>query len=83
MKNEEALKIVKEIEKLDKKIMTLEFAKAGKQARLKLICIHDDIEWKYEFSEGGYLDPSEYISKLICKTCGKVLKEIRKPGGFC
>lgn len=82
MGNDEALKLKKEIEKLDKKITTLQFAKAGSQRRLELICSHNDLEWKYEFHEGGYLDQSEYISKLVCKVCGKVLKQERKPGGF-
>jgi hypothetical protein len=82
MANDEALKLKKEIEKLNKKIITLQFAKACSERRLELICIHDDLDWKYEFSGGGYLERSEYISKLVCNVCGKVCKEVRKSGGF-
>jgi hypothetical protein len=80
--NQEALNLKKEIEKLDKKIMTLEFARAGSIERLGLICIHNETEKKYEYFGGGYLDRCKYVNKIVCKVCGKVLIEDVKIGSF-
>lgn len=81
--NQEALDLKKEIEKLDRKIMTLEFARAGSRRRLELICIHNETEKKYEYIGGGYLDRCKYVNKIVCKVCGKVLLEDIKLGGYC
>jgi hypothetical protein len=81
--NQEAIDLKKEIEKLDRKIMTLEFARAGSQRRLALICIHNETEKQHDYQEGGYLDREKYIDKVVCKICGTVLTEDIKVGGFC
>jgi hypothetical protein len=82
MENGDALKLKKEIAKLDKKIMTLEFARAGSKRRLEAICIHNDLERRSEYQPGGYLDKSKYIHKIICTVCGKVLQEKVEIGSF-
>lgn len=80
--NQEALDVKKEIEKLDRKIMKLEFAKAGSLRKLVAVCIHNEIDKKYEYEPGGYLDRCKYINKIVCKTCGKVIEEEVTIGGF-
>jgi hypothetical protein len=80
--NQEALNVKKEIEKIDKKIMRLEFARAGSIRKLETVCIHDETEKKYEHQSGGYLDRSKYINKVVCEICGKVLEEKITIGEF-
>jgi acetyl-CoA carboxylase alpha subunit len=83
MENEKALKLKKEIDRLEKRRDKLNNEIYTKIQEMEDICVHNDIEWKYEYHEGGYLDLSEYVSKLVCKICGRVLKKEIKKGGFC
>lgn len=80
--NQEAIKLKKEIEKIECKAVLL-YGKASSLSRhLQDICIHDDTELKHEYQAGGYLERAVYINKVVCKVCGKVINEERITGSF-
>ena len=37
------------------------------------MCPHSETEKKYEYTEGDYLNKSEYRTLTVCKNCGMVL----------
>ena len=82
MANEEALKLKKQIHRLDMKEAKLSAERYGLIRQMELVCIHNDIEKKYKYEAGGYLDRCKYINKIVCKTCGKVISEDIQLGGF-
>lgn len=80
--NQEALNLKKEIAKVDRKISSLNVQFVCLHHQLRDVCIHDDTELKHEYQAGGYLERSVYINKVVCKVCGKVIKEERITGSF-
>lgn len=80
--NQEALNLKKEIIKMEKKILNLQFANAERTRKLELICIHDKTEKKHEYQPGGYLERCRYINKVVCTVCGKVIEKEEIVGGF-
>lgn len=62
-------------EKLDKEIVE-------KTAEFQRVCTHNEVEVKDSYVPGGYLDREQFIKTLICKICGKELKEEINYGGF-
>jgi hypothetical protein len=64
------------IDKLDKKIDL-------KYNKLKKICICNETEKQEEYIEGSYLNKSQYIIKIVCKVCGKILNKEIKEGYYC
>ena len=80
--NQEALKLKKEIKKLECRADILYGKASNLSHRLQEICIHDDSELKHAYEAGGYLERSVYINRIVCKVCGKVIKEERITGSF-
>lgn len=80
--NQEALKLKKQIEKIECKADILYGKASNLSHHLQEICIHDDTELKHDYEPGGYLERSVYINKVVCKVCGKVIKEERIIGSF-
>jgi len=80
--NQEALDILKKIEKLDKRIMMMEYEREGSTRMLELVCVHDETVKKHDYQPGGYLDRCKYINKIVCEVCGKVIEEEIIIGGF-
>jgi len=40
---------------------------------MQKICIHDDIEIKNAYINGGYLNKEEYHTVRVCKICGEII----------
>jgi hypothetical protein len=84
--NDEALGYQKEIKRLqrriDKYIAPLNKKIRDLDEKLHLTCIHNDTERKDEYESGSYYDQCKYITKIVCKVCGKVIKEDVTYGGF-
>jgi hypothetical protein len=82
MMNEEALKLKKDVDRLKEKSSKLNEEIFYKIRQLELVCIHNETEKKCEYKPGGYLDKSQYINKIVCKLCGKVIDIDVKIGSF-
>jgi len=84
--NAEALGYLKEINRLEKRMIKYLAPINAKirdlEEKVKLTCIHNDTENKFQYVEGGYLNRCQYITRKICKVCGKILEEDIEEGGF-
>ena len=80
--NQDALNLKKEAEKLMKRADKIYGQAYEKINQMEEICIHDETEKKYDYIPGGYLDRCEYINRIVCTVCGKVLDEQKTYGGF-
>jgi len=80
--NQEAIDLCKKMKTLERRAFAIAGQMAGLRHRIEEVCIHNEVEIKHEFHAGGYLDKSEYIDKIVCKICGKIIKETKTIGGF-
>jgi len=80
--NSEALILLDKIKKLESKYFKLRNNLEIERTKLQEICIHNETEKNEDYISGGYLDRAEYITRIICKTCGKMLDKQIKYGGF-
>lgn len=80
--NAQALIINDEINRLRRRYdkLTDEICQLTKE--LNQVCIHDETEVKYDFIDGSYYDRKQYITKTVCKICGKELDIKVKYGGY-
>ena len=80
--NHKAISLKKEIAKLELKRDKLQSFIFNEKEKLQNICLHNETYEKHEFFEGSYYDKSEYINKMICEVCGKVMSENKSYGGY-
>jgi hypothetical protein len=84
--NQEALDLLKEINRLEMRIIKycspIDAKISDLQEKLHLVCIHDETEMKHEYEEGGYFNRCKYIDRVTCKVCGKIITEKITFGGF-
>lgn len=80
--NQEAINLKKEIAKIRMKADILYGEADAKYRQMQSICLHDETEEKPDYVPGGYLDREQFIKRIVCKACGKVLMEKITTGGF-
>jgi hypothetical protein len=84
--NQEVLNLKKKIDHLETRMIKYCSPITDKirelEDNINNICIHNDTERKDEYEDGSYYDQCKYITKIICKDCGKELKKDVKYGGF-
>jgi hypothetical protein len=80
--NQEALDLQKKMKILTRRAFAIHGQMAGLRHKIEEVCIHNEIEKRPEHKD-------EYISKDVCKTCGKVIsrelcthKEIERQHGY-
>ena len=64
--NQEALDLQKKMKALTRRAFAIHGQMAGLKIKIQEVCIHNEIERNKEYL-------GEYISKDVCKTCGKVI----------
>ena len=84
--NQEALSLKKEINRLEMRMIKycapINAKVRGLQEKFEKSCIHNETERKDEYEDGSYYDRCKYITKIVCKVCGKELKKDVTYGGF-
>jgi hypothetical protein len=75
--------ILKQIERCKKKRSILNGEINKLEQTLIEICNHSNQTIKREYIEGGYLDRSEYITKVKCEVCGEILDTKTEYGNYC
>lgn len=80
--NDEAIVLYNNIIRLEKKLNKLHNEINIKKLELRQICIHNETINEENYISGSYLDRAEFITRKICKFCGKELDKQVKYGGF-
>ena len=80
--NEEELMLLKTITKLERRRNKIIDELIEVNEVLKDRCRHPVTRIEDKYSEGGYLNRSEYITTIYCSVCGTKLDENIVGGGF-
>jgi hypothetical protein len=80
--NQEALNLQKQINCLKEKESKLYVERIHLTRQMELLCIHNETEKQHDYIPGGYLDREQFINKVVCKICGKVITEEITTGYF-
>lgn len=83
VKSDDVKNILRQIERRKKKRSILNGEIIRLEQTLIEVCDHSNQTIKREYIEGGYLDRSEYITKVKCEVCGKILDTKTEYGNYC
>jgi len=81
-KNGEALLLAKSYKELKKRETKLSTQLLKTRTLLQQVCIHNETKIVNDYTPAGYLDREVYVTKVMCKTCGKELDRKEVTGGF-